>query len=751
MRYRRLFSSSPIASSALILLLLGLAAAVPGWAQSSPGGGQAAPPINERVLPLKELAQSTLELSGMSPRRVIEFSIRRDRFVTEARLDLQLTPSPSLLDGVSQLKIYLNDELMDAIPLEVDQANGAQRHTLALDPGLISDFNRLRLELVGHYAKTCEDPTHSSIWVNISGDSTLSLREQSLPVGNDLSNLLLPFFDDNDDTPLELPIVLPASPPLEMQRAGGIVASYFGSQAKWRGQNFPVSFDTAPTQHSVVLATNEQRPEILADYPPVEGPTIEMISHPDSPFHKLLILMGRDEADLVTAARGLALGNPLLRGLSARIDALDTLEPRQPYDAPAWIPTDRPVTFAELLDYPTQLQTSGRELDPVHVELTLPPDLFIWRNELTRLQLDYRHSPPPRGADSRLDVTINDEFLKSFPLEGGGEENKRSFLQVPLLKNWLLPGQSADIPALKIGPRNIMQFHFVYADQSGVGGSEEECRPLVSPPHQASVDKSSSLDFSGYPHYLEMPALRTFTYAGFPFSRLADLSQTLVIMPESPSALQLQALFDTLGRIGAQTGYPGVAVSLSDGWASAREVDADILAFGSLPEELEDEPQVIALGEDARSRLSLADVSEEDARGQKRVAADRAISVTAQGAIASVVELKSPFFEQRSIVALLAETPADFRLLNEALSDPALRSQIRGSVAVIRDSGVRNDVVGERYHIGELPWTSWLWYHLSTHPWLMAGIALLAILLVALLLWALLRRLSTRRLSRDED
>jgi hypothetical protein len=740
-------------------ILFTLLATLPAWAQPASEAdtptaatqATSSAPVAERTETLGQLAQRELELTGMTPRRQIEFKARGDRLVTQATLDLHYTSSPSMLDDVSQLKVYLNDELMSAIALEPGQAGESRRQRIELDPRLIGDFNRLRLELVGHYAKICEDPTHSSVWLNVAGDSTLTLRQQALPVANDLANLPLPFFDDNDDSALELPMVLPTQPSLDMQRAGAIVASYFGTQADWRQQHFPVVFDEAPTQHAVVLATNDHRPAVLKDYPAVDGPTIEMISHPDSPYDKLLVLMGRDAEDLVTAARALAVGNSLLRGQSAVIDGLDTLEPRQPYDAPAWIPTDRPVTFGELMEYPTQLQTQGRQPDAIRVDLRLPPDLFIWQNELTRLKLDYRYSQPVKGAQSRLDVNINNEYLKSFPLDEDGSESASGLLQVPLLKNWLLPGSEADIPALKIGPRNTLRFDFAYANRSGVGGSEEQCRPLISVPHRASIDKSSTLDFSGYPHYLSMPALRTFTYAGFPFSRLADLSETLVIVPDSPSAQELTALFDTLGRIGAQTGYPGVAVQLSDDWAQAEDADADILALGSLPDNLDDSAQLIALGDDARSRLRLAGNAGKAAPEDRDVAADREVSVTAHGPLAALVETESPFQDGRTLVALLADNPADYQLLNAALDNPALRDDIRGSVAVIRESGVRSNVVGERYHIGELPWTSWLWYHLSSHPWLMAGLALLAVVALALLLWVLLRRLGTRRLSRDED
>lgn len=711
-----------------------------------------AAPLTERSLRLENLARGGLELSGLSPARQLEFGVRGDRLVTRATLDLRYTPSPSLLGDVSHLKVYLNDDLMGSVPLSSTAAPGnAQRARLDLDPRLIGDFNRLRLELVGHYTDICEDPSHSSIWLALGSDSTLTLDEQSLPLTNDLARLPRPFFYPRDDASLEVPFVLPAEPTLEMQRAGGIIASWFGTHAAWRGQHFPVSSDTPPRQHSVVLATNDRRPDFLADYPAVDGPTLELISHPESPYAKMLLVLGRDDDELVDAARALALGDVLLRGQSASIEALDTLDPRQPYDAPAWIPTDRPVRFDELIDYPTQLHADGMEPSPLNLELRTPPDLFIWNDEQVDLELGYRYSPPSVDAGSRLDVSINGEYLQSFPLEANGGNAETDRLQVPLLQDWLGGQRRIDIPSLTLGTLNQLRFDFAYANRVG-GTSHDECSNVLPVKHRTSIDEQSTIDLSGFPHYLKMPALRTFANAGFPFSRLADLSQTLIVMPVAPSADELSTLFDNLGRIGAQTGYPGVAVRLTDDWDSASDIDADILAIGGLPDTLEDHQSVVALGPDARSRLRIAsDAMPSDDLSAQEIQADSEVTLRAHGALAAILGMPSPYFDERSIVAMLAPQPADQRLLNAALNDPARIARIHGSVSLIRDSGVNSQMVGERYYIGHLPWTTWLWYHLSTHPWLIAGVAVFAVLLVAFLLWHILRRLGARRLATGRE
>ncbi|WP_194830476.1 cellulose biosynthesis cyclic di-GMP-binding regulatory protein BcsB, partial [Klebsiella quasipneumoniae] len=47
----------------------------------------------------------------------LEFGVRSDEYVSQAILDLEFTPSPSLLPIESHLNIYLNDEIMGVIPL----------------------------------------------------------------------------------------------------------------------------------------------------------------------------------------------------------------------------------------------------------------------------------------------------------------------------------------------------------------------------------------------------------------------------------------------------------------------------------------------------------------------------------------------------------------------------------------------------------------------------------------------------------
>ena len=47
------------------------------------------------------------------------------------------------------------------------------------------------------------------------------------------------------------------------------------------------------------------------------------------------------------------------------------------------------------------------------------------------------------------------------------------------------------------------------------------------------------VESSKYYHFIALPDLRVFANAGFPYSRMADLSDTLVVVPKAPTQGQV--------------------------------------------------------------------------------------------------------------------------------------------------------------------------------------------------------------------
>ncbi|MCV4980265.1 cellulose biosynthesis cyclic di-GMP-binding regulatory protein BcsB [Escherichia coli] len=645
----------------------------------------------------------SMVLRGINPNGSIEFGMRSDEVVTKAMLNLEYTPSPSLLPVQSQLKVYLNDELMGVLPVTKEQLGKKTLAQMPINPLFITDFNRVRLEFVGHYQDVCENPASTTLWLDVGRSSGLDLTYQTLNVKNDLSH-------------------------------------------------FPVLYNQLPDRNAIVFATNDKRPDFLRDHPAVKAPVIEMINHPQNPYVKLLVVFGRDDKDLLQAAKGIAQGNILFRGESVVVNEVKPLLPRKPYDAPNWVRTDRPVTFGELKTYEEQLQSSGLEPAAINVSLNLPPDLYLMRSTGIDMDINYRYTMPPVKDSSRMDISLNNQFLQSFNLSSKQEAN-RLLLRIPVLQGLLDGKTDVSIPALKLGATNQLRFDFEYMNPMP-GGSVDNCITFQPVQNHVVIGDDSTIDFSKYYHFIPMPDLRAFANVGFPFSRMADLSQTITVMPKTPNEAQMETLPNTVGFIGAQTGFPAINLTVTDDGSTIQGKDADIMIVGGIPDKLKDDKQIDLLVQATESWVKTpmrqtpfpGIVPDESDR-----AAETQSTLTSSGAMAAVIGFQSPYNDQRSVIALLADSPRGYEMLNDAVNDSGKRATMFGSVAVIRESGINSLRVGDVYYVGHLPWFERLWYALANHPILLAVLAAISVILLAWVLWRLLRIISRRRLNPDNE
>lgn len=690
-------------------------------------------------------ASSEFKLGGLiNPDSQIEFQVRSDELVSQAVLNLQFTPSPSLTPIDSQLKVYLNDELMGVVAIQANQLGQTNQIQVPIDPRYLINYNRLKVAFIGHYKSTCEDPNSNTIWVDISKSSTLSLTLQSLPLQNDLTRFPKPFFDSHDTRRLHLPMVFANAPNLSQQRTAAILASWFGSKAKWHGQSFPALFNQVPEGNAVVFATNDQKPSFLQNLANVNAPTVAMIDHPNSPYNKLLLIMGRNDNDLLTAVKGITQGQVLFRGQQVVVDKVEQLAPRKPYDAPNWIRTDQPTPLSQIQQYKEQLETKGIKPYPISLNFSLPPDLYLNHSKGIDLHLIYHYTKPSSSNLSRLNINLNDQFVRSTPLKSASQSTALQALFD--LSDKLL------LPTLEFQTNNKLTLDFDYS--ISINSLMDHCGSTTLANNHVNIDGNSTIDFSGLYHYITMPDLKSFVQAGFPFSRLADLSETQVLVKPNPQPEEVSALLNALGMIGSRTGYPALNMNLTDDWSQVKNKDLDLLIIGSIPQALRD-PTTMNFLIQANQSWVKDPLRQEALPNQpplpENTKPDSKTTVTSQGTLAAVIGMQSPFYSQRSIVALLADSPQAFVLLNNTLTDNTKTGSIYGTVSVIRESGTSNLRVGQLYHVGHVPWWNLAWYSLQTHPALLALVCIFVAAQLGVLIWITLNRRSRRRLMIDDQ
>lgn len=738
------------------------ASPAPAPGATAAGAAPAAPalPLRQWKTSLKDLGLARpVSLRGVESEASIGVGVRRDEVVEAARLRLTFTLSPALIPSLSHLKVILNDETLQTIVLDKERLGTPQTVELAIDPRYFTDYNRFRFQFIGHYTMECEAPNHSSLWATISNESQLDLSLRQIPLRDDLALLPAPFFDPRDNRPVNLPFVYGSKPSTGTLKASGSIASWIGMLAGYRGNQFPAFENQLPRQHAVVLATNDNRPAFLQAMAPVTEPTLSVVPHPEVPGAKLLLVLGKDDAQVQLAADALALGKAVLSGQTIAVKSLDYPELAKPYDAPRWITTKRPVRLAELVQSAADLQLRGSVLnDTVNVYTRMAPDLFTWNAKGVPLDLTYRYTPNSVSDHGALNISINNQFIQSYPLQSREDRTSgKSTVMLPLFDDGNAQTRSdLKIPAFMIGGDNQLQFAF-QIPPNDLG----RCKSAPPTELYAAIDPQSTIDLTAFRHYLAMPNLAAYANSGFPFTRVPDLAQTSIILPNQPTTSDVEVFLTAVGRMSASTGYPGTRFKLLRASEADKAADTDILVIsqadsdGLLQKWHSHLPALLAAGARSvqpleRAMGSFIDLFNLESNQRLSASGGQAI-LQGNGPLAAVTGFESPLSGGRSVVALTATDKEAMSLLSLGLNDAGKIKSLRGDLGLMRGDAIESFRIKPVYYVGDLPWWQRLWFHMHSHPLLLALVGIGTGLLLTFIVYAALRSMARRRLAARND
>lgn len=637
-----------------------------------------------------------VELRGAQPEIGIDFGMRDDEVATSANVTLTF---PGAARNAGTLMLSLNGEPVR--PVTLPQSGGAGAVVrIPFDPAyLLPGRNRLTLRLRGASSRVCAYPQGAGARLGAAG-SHLDIATQRLPAQPDLSRLPAPFFNGWSLERLTLPFVFAQSPSTAELEAAGAVSSWIGSLASFRGFRFPASFGKLPPGDAIVFVIQGQAISGLERK--IGGPTIATVRNPRDPLGSLLLVMGRDEAELKIAAAALASGSKL-SGQSALVRSV-RLPHRQPYDAPRWLPADRPVPLRGIAD-PQTLQRQGVEPRPFYASFRMPPDLFFWPHGGVPMKLDYRY--PDAGW---LGMSFNGRGLDSVVLSG-----KRPWSRIG--PDMLLQHKGrVTLPNAALSARN--ELNIVYGTRSNDEGRCEGVRP------PAAIGPDSTIDLRGSYHYARLPDLAMFAKGGFPFTRIADLGETTVVLTPRPTPVEVTAFLGLMGHIGDSTGLAATGLTVASPNERAAFVDRDVIVIGpvsiaAMPL-FRDAPvqpdgsRLRATGPHVRQRVAGFLAS---GTGDWNTNADAALGASPgfQGAI-SFESADSP---GRSVVALLASAPGQLPDLVEAIAGGRAGGVIGGDLSVMNEGQMKSFRIGSSFWSGSAPIWVAAGYWFSERPLLL--------------------------------
>ena len=712
-------------------------------------------PVSSTISVAQMGQKQGITLTGGQLQSGITFTLPGDEVVTNARLNLSLRVSSALAARNTSLQLMLNGQPLGTLPLGSSDSDVSD-YQLDIPAAMVVSDNNLSFKINDADKLLCEKESAQQYQVTILPQTTLSLEGQQLNIGTSLRNFPRPFIDAQRMTPASVTFGFASSVTPDAVSAAALVASWMGIQSDYRGIRFPVSRGALPERNGILVGHPGDKIGMVT-LPASNGPLLQVIDNPDNPVYKLLLIVGSDDAQLRQAANRLTT-KPLTTDASQLAVQPQPLAQRKPYDAPRWINTSRPVRLSELLRKDQSLTTTGIWHDALRVNFRAAPDLFLWDGDTIPVNLNYRF-PTESWIDennSFLNVALNGTFLRNLTV------NKVGLLE----SAWHRLGGDArqEHYTLKLEP------YLIYGDNQLAlyfnikPKADAPCGVLLNNNIKSRIEEDSWIDLSHTRHFTMLPNLSYFVGAAFPFTRLADFSQTTLLLPEKPGDAEIATLLDMAARAGNATGVAlvqnQVLFGLPEGGTNlSRLQQSDVLAVSTMQHSAF--TQQMLHGTPWQTSGNTLSVNEpglkEKLRGwltgdwyRQQLDADRYFS--SNEAWRGFVSYRSPWSADRLVVMTVATSDQQLLRLHDDLNSARINAGIRGDTAIITDeNGIRSFRVGPQFPSGEMPWYMMVVWYANQHSVLMALAALLVAVLIGSSAWLMLKRHAWRRLNPKAD
>lgn len=746
-------AATPAASAAPDIVIPPVAAEAP--AAADPAGALLNQPVSSTISVAQMGQPRGITLTGGQLQSGILFTLPGDEVITNARLNLSLRVSAALAARNTSLQLMLNGQPLGTLPLGASDSDVSD-YQLDIPAAMVVSSNNLSFKINDADKLLCEKESAQQYQVTILPKTTLSLEGQQLNIGTSLRNFPRPFIDVQRMTPASVTFGFAANVSPDSVSAAALVASWLGIQSDYRGIRFPVVRGDLP-EHNGILIGHPGDKIGSVTLPAAKGPLLQVIDNPNNPVYKLLLVVGADDAQLRQAANRLTT-QPLATDASSLNVPPQPLGTRKPYDAPRWINTSRPVRLSELLRKDQSLTTTGIWHDALRVNFRAAPDLFLWDGDAIPVNLHYRF-PSESWIDennSFLNVTLNGTFLRNLTV------NKVGLLE----SAWHRLGGDArqEQYTLKLEP------YLIYGDNQLAlyfnikPKADAPCGVLLNNNIKSRIEEDSWIDLSHTRHFTMLPNLSYFVGASFPFSRLADFSQTTLLLPEAPGDAEIATLLDMAARAGNATGVPlvqnQVLFGLPNGGTNLTRLQhSDVLAVSTMQHSAFTQQMLAGTAyQTSGNTLGVKEPTTVDKlRGwltgdwsRQQLDADRYFS--SNEAWRGFVSYRSPWSADRLVVMTVATSDQQLLRLHDDLNSARINAGIRGDTAIITDeNGIRSFRVGPQFPSGEMPWYMMVVWYANQHSVLMALAALLLSALIGSAAWVMLKRHAWRRLHPKDD
>lgn len=587
-----------------------------------------------------------------------------------AKVLLRFQHSPALLANRSNLTVRVNGTSVGSVPLNRPQSQIGQA-MFSVPISLLQNFNELSIVAQQHSSPTCTDPADPTLWTEILPDSKLLFEYVPQPIGLDFARYPYPFVDQLGLDGDELAYLRPREITDGWLTSVSRLQTSMGRLSNFRPMNASMVNtvdEVEDDEKLLIVGTPAQQPELAnldLPFPIVGGQVLDgnqavlpgdvgvlmLAATPDGEI-PVLIATGNDEAGVAKAVQFLlqAKDRKLGTGQALLVTSVEDIPSPDARDWPRYLPTADTFNLSDL-------QTDdGKNYEDITVEGAYPPAIRIpFRalpddrfNRGSTVTLDYSYGPqinPRTGAiEVRLDgVAVGGEQLRST--KGG-----RGRVQL-------------DLPPNLIKPNSVLEVQFIMPPREAAA-----CGRVVDQQIWGTLHASSRFNLKRE-SAVRLPNLELLQ-TGFPLTAPQDLSNTAIVLPDSPTNTELTTLLEFSERMGR--------VSQAD------SVKLDAYQAGSLSSDVQNQRHLVAIG--TRDRFPLPEVLEQGGftLGEFFSRQDNQSQVQAlpdeEGVVKSVL---SPWNSDRVVVALTSQSEQGMEEVRAAFQNDPLFFQMQGDTMLI--------------------------------------------------------------------
>lgn len=730
------------ASAVLPLLLLALlGTGFTARAQAVANLPAALPEVATTKITLKDMGvQRSADMHGPHSYYTVHFVLPHTQVPNKATLKLTYHFNRALAAHSGALQMRLNNNALSALS-NSDVAQGENEWSVA-EIAVPSEFlvrdNELTFEFNGNAVLRTGDRAKQMVLASIGDSSVLEVEGTPIPFKNDLSLLPLPLFDSDLQTATTIPFVFLAPPNLKTLQAAGVVASWFGVLGSAKPVRFSVSVGDIPRGNVVIFANKDGGSLGLPS-----GATLAIKTNPSDPSGSALILSGDSDDQILNVARSLAMrkggvlsttGGALPQGDTLNFSSFSLPEERKVDDAPRWMPTDRLVS---LWNYSSQAEMQGDGSKPLPTYFRVPPDLYFGEKQNLPLHVNYRYNASAVADGSALRVFINGVLINEAPLQPGhGIIDKR---------------REVILPVVNMRPfANTMLFNFDFTPSPSNSATKAAL--------QGAILHDSSLDIRGVDHWARLPDLELFANAGFPFTQLADLGRTVVVLPVQPTKQEIVLFLQLMGHCGTQTGYPALRVQVA-GPGDVVQDSYDYLVLGTVANQpafsvLEENLPVLFDGTSIHLQQQSNFVTRLQQMWHRLIngsSSEPQIGSDTSMPSAIVEGIESPYAHGRSLVVLALRDDNAVDDFVKTFLDRSQSSDLSQTVSLLRNKKFLSYTVATPiYHTGDISRYKVMRIWLTEYFWLLLVVVFIFSLILARWTRAYLVQRGELRLQHDE-